>query len=139
MQITDTNLSNNPAELKNIIRVLTEQLQEKESVYQQKLNQTENELTRYQAESQRQQSRINQLEHQLRLALQFRFGKSSEKTLSPQLELFDEPRLTVEEEKNSCLRQIMRLRLRVSHARRRAVAANHCRKICHGNKSFMIC
>ena len=99
MQMTDTNLSNNPAELKNIIRVLTEQLQEKESVYQQKLNQTENELTRYQAESQRQQSRINQLEHQLRLALQFRFGKSSEKTLSPQLKLFDEPRLTVEEEK----------------------------------------
>ena len=101
MQITDKNLSNNPAELKNIIRVLTQQFQEKESVYQQKLNQTENELTRHQAESQQQQLRINQLEHQLRLALQFRFGKSSEKVSypQPQLELFDEPLLTVEEEK----------------------------------------
>ena len=41
MQMTDTNLSNNSAELKNIIRILTQQLQEKESVYQQKLNQNQ--------------------------------------------------------------------------------------------------
>lgn len=54
MQNIAENLSNNPAELKNIIRTLTQQFQEKENLYQQKLDQQENELTRHQAESQQQ-------------------------------------------------------------------------------------
>lgn len=86
MQNIAENLTNNPAELKNIIRVLTQKFQEKE-----------NELTRHKAESQHQQLRINQLEHQLRLALQFRFGRKSEKSSSPQLALF------VRSRKNLCV------------------------------------
>lgn len=92
MQNVSKNLSNNPTELKNIIRDLTQQFQEKENSYQQKLNQKEIEIQKY-------HDRITLLEHQLKNALQFRFGRKSEKSSSPQLALFDEPLLNTEEEK----------------------------------------
>ena len=79
MQNVAENLSNNPAELKNIIRVLTKTL-----------NQKEIEIQKY-------HDHITLLEHQLKNALQFRFGKKSEKSSSDQLGLFDEAIFNEEE------------------------------------------
>jgi len=68
----DLNLPNNVEQLKSLIAQLSQQLQEKEQ-------------------------KINSLQYQLKSALQFRFGKKSEKLPDEQLGLFDEAVLTGEE------------------------------------------
>jgi len=73
----DLNLPNNVEQLKSLIVQLSQQLQEKEQ-------------------------KINSLQYQLSSALQFRFGKKSEKLLDEQLGLFDEAVLTDEEKAVAC-------------------------------------
>ncbi len=77
----DVSLPNNVEQLKALIVQLSQQLQEKSNALQEK------------------DQKINSLQYQLKSALQFRFGKKSEKSSHNQQDLFDEAVLTQEEKK----------------------------------------
>ena len=93
MQEAPINVPSDVAELKNIIADLHHKLQQKEIEQQQ----TESQLKQKEITLQYKEQRISLLEHQLRSALQFRFGKKSEKLTDRQLDFFDEALLTEEE------------------------------------------
>jgi transposase len=82
MQTWPASLTDNVEQLQKLIVQLHQQLDEKNRVLQQK------------------DKTISTLHYQLKSALQFRFGKKSEKATNNQLGLFDEADLTAEEQVN---------------------------------------